>query len=61
MTKSLSDILPYNATSKLHFPERYITSNQKDLLKEALEREFPTVRERLYSTWKTKRKWNLGR
>ncbi|MCM4172447.1 hypothetical protein DHD32_13215 [Arenibacter sp. TNZ] len=49
MTKSLSDILPYIATSKNYiFLERYLPSNQKELLKEALEREFPTVRERLY-------------
>ncbi|MCM4174235.1 hypothetical protein DHD32_22460 [Arenibacter sp. TNZ] len=49
MTKSLSDILPYIATSKSYiFLERYLPGNQKELLGEALEREFPTVRDRLF-------------
>ena len=49
MTKSLSDILPYIATSKSYiFLERHLPGNQKELLREALEREFPTVRDGLF-------------
>ncbi|MCM4170797.1 hypothetical protein DHD32_04855 [Arenibacter sp. TNZ] len=49
MTKSLIDILPYIKTSNRHiFLERYLPSNQKELLREALEHEFLTVRDRLF-------------
>jgi len=49
MTKSLSDILPYIATSKNHiFLERYLSGNQKELLRETLKSKFPTVRDRLF-------------
>lgn len=49
MTKSFMGILPYIATSKSYiFLERHLPGNQKELLGEALEREFQTIRERLY-------------
>ena len=49
MTKSLMDILPSITTTNSYiFLERHLSGNQKELLREALEREFPTVRERLY-------------
>ncbi|ASO05403.1 relaxase/mobilization nuclease domain-containing protein [Arenibacter algicola] len=49
MPKSLSDILPYIATSKSYiFLERHLPGNQKELLREVLEREFPTVRDGLF-------------
>ena len=49
MTKNLMDILPYIATSKSYiFLERHLPGSQKGLLRKALEREFPTVRDGLF-------------
>ena len=49
MTKSLMDILPFIIDSKSNiFLERHLPGNQKELLREALEREFPTVRDGLF-------------
>jgi len=49
MTKSLMDILPVINNSKNYiFLERHLPGNQKELLREALERECPTVRDGLF-------------
>jgi hypothetical protein len=49
MTKSLMDILPSITTTNSYiFLERYLPGNQKRSLREALDREFPTVRDRLF-------------
>jgi hypothetical protein len=49
MNKSLMDILAFIKDSKNYiFLERYLPSNQRELLMTTLKREFPTVRERLY-------------
>ncbi len=47
-TKNLIDILPQIISSKTHiFLDRHLPVKQKGMLGEALEREFPTVRERM--------------
>ncbi|MCK0137364.1 relaxase/mobilization nuclease domain-containing protein, partial [Arenibacter sp. S6351L] len=58
--KSLMDILPYVKTSKDYiYLERYLPRNPKNLLMEALKREFPTVRDRLYQLEEKKEKETL--
>ncbi len=49
MTKNLTDILQHLMPSKNHiFLDGHLPVNRKEILREALKREFPTVRERLY-------------
>ncbi len=48
-TKNLIDIFPQIISSKTHiFLENYLPKDRKKLLSEALKREFPAVKERLY-------------
>jgi hypothetical protein len=59
-TKNLMDILPYIMPSKNHiFLDGYLPRNRKKLLREALKREFPAVRERLYRLETKKEKETL--
>jgi hypothetical protein len=49
MTKNLEDILPtIKASKNCIFLDRYLPKNRKETLKEALAKEFPTVRERKF-------------
>ncbi|MCM4153668.1 hypothetical protein DHD05_18910, partial [Arenibacter sp. N53] len=58
--KNLMDILPYVKISKNYiYLERYLPRNPKNLLMEALKREFPTVRDRLYQLEEKKEKETL--
>ena len=60
MARNPMDILPHIKTSKDYiFLERYLPGNQKKLLLEALKREFPTVRDRLYQLEEKKEKETL--
>jgi len=60
MARNPMDILPHIKTSKDYiFLERYLPRNQKKLLLEALKREFPTVRDRLYQLEEKKEKETL--
>ena len=60
MARNPMDILPHIKTSKDYiFLERYLLGNQKKLLLEALKREFPTVRDRLYQLEEKKEKETL--
>lgn len=48
MTKNLGDMVPHVKASKNYlFLDRYLPGNRKEVLKEALRREFSTVRDRL--------------
>jgi len=59
MSKTFKDILPSLTASKNYaFLDRYYPRNRKELLK-ALEKEFPTVRERLYEMETKKEKKTL--
>ncbi|MEQ8420908.1 MAG: relaxase/mobilization nuclease domain-containing protein [Arenibacter algicola] len=60
MARNPMDILPHIKTSKDYiFLERYLPGNQKKLLLEALKREFPKVRDRLYQLEEKKEKETL--
>ncbi len=60
-TKNLTDILLDIPNSKNHiFLERHLPRNRKELLRNALIREFPIVRERLYQLETKKEKEILG-
>ncbi|MEG3655762.1 relaxase/mobilization nuclease domain-containing protein [Arenibacter palladensis] len=60
MARNPMDILPHIKTSKNYiFLERYLPRNQKNLLMEALKREFPPVRDRLYQLEEKKEKETL--
>jgi len=49
LTKNLMEILPYIIPSKNYiFLDGHLPRNRKKVLRKALKREFPTVRERLY-------------
>lgn len=60
MARNPMDILPHIKTSKDYiFLERYLPRNQKKLLREALIKVFPTVRDRLYQLEDKKEKETL--
>ncbi|PIB31230.1 hypothetical protein [Maribacter sp. 4G9] len=49
LTKKLDDLLPTITPSRSYISlDRYLPQNRKEHLSKALEREFPTVRERLF-------------
>lgn len=58
--KNLNSILPYITQLKTHiFLERFFPKNDKKLLQEAIEKEFPRVRERLFQLETKKEKETL--
>lgn len=58
--KNLNNILPYIIQSKNHiFLEQFLPRNRKELLRKALEKEFPMVKERLYQLETKKEKETL--
>ncbi|TLP74374.1 relaxase/mobilization nuclease domain-containing protein [Maribacter sp. ACAM166] len=60
LTKNLDNILPYITQTKNHiFLEHYLPKNQKELLYKVLEKEFPSVKERLYKQETKKEKETL--
>ncbi len=62
MSKSFRDILSQLAVSKNYqFIDRYITRNQKVLLRKAMQKAFPIVRNRLYELETKKEKETLER
>ncbi|MFK5971709.1 MAG: relaxase/mobilization nuclease domain-containing protein [Flavobacteriaceae bacterium] len=60
LTKKLMAILPYITQSKNHiFLESYLSRNRKESLRKSLEKEFPTVKERLFQLETKKEKETL--
>ncbi len=58
--RNLNNILPYTTHSKKYiFLEHFLPKNRKGLLRKALEKEFPAVKERLYQQETKKEKETL--